>query len=268
MRLQSGNKEESLNADISSKCYDHTLIPLQMITEIGPMMVERLEAFRKQNGRLPDSIIVYRDGVSESISPSRTIPQRECLLTQIFAGQFKAVLNEELPRVYEACGRMSAGYKPKITIIIVGKRHHTRFYPTDKAMVDRKGNPAPGTVVDRGITAAYDFDFFLQAHAGLQGTTRPAHYYVLHDENGFRANSLQSLVFLPPAQGIVRHIADLLLRLITCVIFMAVLPSLLAFAPPHIMRISFASGVAATFMECLALTTGACAAVAATMTLP
>jgi eukaryotic translation initiation factor 2C len=38
-----------------------------------------------------------------------------------------------------------------------------------------------------------DFDFFLQAHYGVQGTLRPIHYYVIHDEIGFKADQLQGL---------------------------------------------------------------------------
>jgi hypothetical protein len=43
-----------------------------------------------------------------------------------------------------------------------GKRHHTRFYPTEAQNADGNGNPKAGTVVDRGVTAIYNFDFFLQ----------------------------------------------------------------------------------------------------------
>lgn len=42
--------------------------------------------------------------------------------------------------------------------------------------------PKPGTVVDRGVTEARNWDFFLQSHAAIQGTARPAHYFVLLDE--------------------------------------------------------------------------------------
>ena len=104
-------------------------------------------------------------------------------------------------------------YRPKLTIVICGKRHHTRFFPTDAQHAANDGNPRPGTVVDRGITAVYEFDFFLQgkslcdascflfdeyffgviAHGGLQGTTKPTHYYVVHDEIGFTADVLQPL---------------------------------------------------------------------------
>lgn len=34
---------------------------------------------------------------------------------------------------------------------------------------------------------------YVAAHAGLQGTTRPTHYYVVHDEIGFKADELQTL---------------------------------------------------------------------------
>jgi eukaryotic translation initiation factor 2C len=91
---------------------------------------------------------------------------------------------------------------PRMTVIIVGKRHHTRFYPTTDQpnLTDIKsGNPKNGTVVDRGVTEARTWEYvtsccnsvsitnmflswFCQAHQGLQGTARPAHYVVVHDE--------------------------------------------------------------------------------------
>lgn len=66
----------------------------------------------------------------------------------------------------------------KITIVVVGKRHHIRFYPTAEGLADTfhkdKGkvlfNSIPGTVVDRGITAPKEWDFYLQSHAAIKGT--------------------------------------------------------------------------------------------------
>ncbi|KAI0768207.1 Piwi domain-containing protein [Trametes elegans] len=149
----------------------------EMITDLQAMMEERLQLFRaKNNNMLPTRILVYRDGVSE--------------------GQFSLVIREEMPLMKAAFARFSTpqqAYNPKLTIVICGKRHHTRFFPTDAAHAAHDGNPKPGTVVDRGVTAVYEYDFFLQAHGGLQGTTRPTHYYVVRDEIGIGADQLQGL---------------------------------------------------------------------------
>jgi hypothetical protein len=148
-----------------------------MIARLDEIMIERFEEYKLVNSnKLPDRIIIYRDGVSE--------------------GQFNIVLQDELPQIINSFKKYSQGgkpYRPKVTIVICGKRHHTRFFPTDANHADKNGNPKAGTVVDRGVTSVYDFDFFLQAHGGLQGTTRPCHYYVVWDENGFNADTMQTL---------------------------------------------------------------------------
>jgi eukaryotic translation initiation factor 2C len=43
-------------------------------------------------------------------------------------------------------------YQPTLTIIVCGKRHHARFFPTDSAHADKNGNTRAGTVVDKGVT--------------------------------------------------------------------------------------------------------------------
>lgn len=97
--------------------------------------------------------------------------------------------------------------KPKITIVIVAKRHHTRFYPTDPKSVDKGhfaskedknqniplGNPLNGTLVDRGITMQKGWDFYLQSHAALKGTAKPTHYVVIHDEIGLGEGRLETI---------------------------------------------------------------------------
>lgn len=79
--------------------------------QLGPMMIERLNMWKKNNkNTLPDRILVYRDGVSES--------------------QYEEVLRTEVEVIYQACER--AGSKTtQVAFIVVGKRHHTRFYPTN-----------------------------------------------------------------------------------------------------------------------------------------
>ncbi|KAI5986247.1 Piwi-domain-containing protein [Pisolithus albus] len=146
----------------------------EMITEVDEMMIERLQRYRAVNKVLPDRVFVYRDGVSE--------------------GQFDTVLAEELPGILDAFRRMGSGgksYRPSLTIIICGKRHHVKLFPDSSEHADRNGNTRPGTVVDKGITSIFDFDFYLQAHAGLQGHVKGTHYTVVYDENKLGADEVQ-----------------------------------------------------------------------------
>lgn len=98
--------------------------------------------------------------------------------------------------MYQACASLEEGYLPPVTFVVVQKRHHTRFFPMkhgDRATTDRSGNILPGTVVDTKICHPTENDFYLCSHAGIQGTSRPTHYHVLHDENKFTADGLQNL---------------------------------------------------------------------------
>jgi eukaryotic translation initiation factor 2C len=160
----------------------------EMVADLEEMIFERLKLWQKKNaGRLPSKVIVYRDGVSE--------------------GQFKLVMEKEYPHFVGAFNKLYGAPEkhPKVSLIVVGKRHHTRFYPTAEKDTDgRTGNPKPGTVVDRGVTGEKLFDFFLLAHQGLQGTSKPAHYVVLKDENKLGADQLQNLVS-PCAVQLILH---------------------------------------------------------------
>lgn len=142
----------------------------------GGMIKELLISFRRATGQKPQRIIFYRDGVSE--------------------GQFYQVLLYELDAIRKACASLEPNYQPPVTFVVVQKRHHTRLFANnhhDRNSVDRSGNILPGTVVDSKICHPTEFDFYLCSHAGIQGTSRPAHYHVLWDENKFSADDLQSL---------------------------------------------------------------------------
>lgn len=140
----------------------------EMVSDLDDMLKSRLSLWKNRNkGQLPENILIYRDGVSE--------------------GQYEIVLDQELPLLRKACKEVypandSKKGLPRMSIIIVGKRHNTRFYPTKGEDADRSSNPQNGTVVDRGVTEARNWDFYLQAHTALQGTARPAHYFVVLDE--------------------------------------------------------------------------------------
>ncbi|KAI9030479.1 Piwi domain-containing protein [Hyaloraphidium curvatum] len=128
---------------------------------------------------LPARIICYRDGVSE--------------------GQFGRVLDTEVGAIKEAIRWIRnqpgfAGYSPKLTYVIVQKRHHARFF-FDADNADRRGNGLPGTVMDRTIVHPDFFEFYLLSHAGIQGTSRATKYIVLFDENKLASDEMQQLTF-------------------------------------------------------------------------
>ncbi|KAK7328401.1 hypothetical protein VNO77_22506 [Canavalia gladiata] len=142
----------------------------------GGMIRELLLSFKKATGQKPLRIIFYRDGVSE--------------------GQFYQVLLYELDAIRKACASLEPSYQPPVTFVVVQKRHHTRLFANnhdDRNNTDKSGNILPGTVVDSKICHPTEFDFYLCSHAGIQGTSRPAHYHVLWDENNFTADEIQSL---------------------------------------------------------------------------
>lgn len=140
----------------------------EMVTALESMILSRLRLWQKHNKQqLPENIIVYRDGVSE--------------------GQYQILLDQELPLIRNACRQAYPATAtkqniPKISIIVCGKRHHTRFYPATEGDASRSANCQPGTVVDRGVNDVRGWDFFIQPHECLQGTARPCHYYVILDE--------------------------------------------------------------------------------------
>ncbi|KAK1749574.1 ribonuclease H-like domain-containing protein [Echria macrotheca] len=162
----------------------------EMVSDLSEMLKSRLRLW-KEVGRhtaLPENILVYRDGVSE--------------------GQYQTVLEDEVPLLRRACAETypPADQKrglPRLTVVIVSKRHHTRFYVTRETDADRSSNPKPGTVVDRAVTEARSWDFYLQSHAAIQGTARPTHYFVVLDEI-FRARYAKGV----PAPA--RNVADML----------------------------------------------------------
>ncbi|XP_047325590.1 protein argonaute 4A [Impatiens glandulifera] len=128
-----------------------------------------IDFYSSSGKRKPEQIIIFRDGVSES--------------------QFNQVLNVELDQIIEACKFLDEKWNPKFVVIVAQKNHHTKFFQPGSP-----DNVPPGTVIDNKICHPKNNDFYMCAHAGMIGTTRPTHYHVLWDEVGFSADDLQELV--------------------------------------------------------------------------
>lgn len=178
----------------------------EKITDLKEMVRERITVWLLHNdNKLPTNVIFYRDGVSES----QMTMVRDHDLAEIRAA-FHA----------EGIKAGDATYDPKITLIVCGKRHHTRFYPTEKAKkangwvsaipwlarlvrntdflqaIDNNGNWLAGLVVDDPtIRNPYHYDFYLQSHVALKGTARPCHYFVVHNDMELTSDEIQRITF-------------------------------------------------------------------------
>ncbi|KAJ6873857.1 hypothetical protein NC651_032641 [Populus alba x Populus x berolinensis] len=168
-----------------------------------------VDFFQTSKGHKPKQIIVFsctrdafeiafhfRDGVSES--------------------QFNQVLNIELEQIIKAYQHLGEVDIPKFTVIVAQKNHHTKLFqagggtenvppglPLSHTVYSNVLHGArcvyplsfsPGTVVDTKIVHPRNYDFYMCAHAGMIGTSRPAHYHVLLDEIGFSPDDLLNLV--------------------------------------------------------------------------
>jgi eukaryotic translation initiation factor 2C len=115
--------------------------------------------------RAPTQIIFYRDGIGET--------------------QFEEAREKEVVAVRNAFARIASQYESsatlKLTFIVAGKRHHTRFYPTNPkaCQSNANGNVTPGLFVDEVVTTPGSYNFYLQSHAAIKGTARSAHYHLL-----------------------------------------------------------------------------------------
>ncbi|KAA8492391.1 Protein argonaute-2 [Porphyridium purpureum] len=147
----------------------------EKISEIGSMIQRLLMMFQNMNSMLPEAIVLFRDGLSE--------------------GQYNDVVGSELQNLRRGCQAMKEGYAPRITYVVVTKRHRFRLFAEDSREVDRNSNVRPGTVVDTGITNPALFEFYLASSMALQGTSKPARYTVLYDDMGFTPDQMQNLAY-------------------------------------------------------------------------
>lgn len=146
------------------------------IEGIKDLTLKALTGFYEATKSKPAAIIYYRDGLGE--------------------GQYNDALKYEVTEIRNACTEKEDGYAPGITMLSVQRRHHTKlFCENDRDGVGKNVNVPAGTVVDHGITSGQIYDFYLCAHAGIMGTSRPAHYMLLHDDNNLSGHTLQVMSF-------------------------------------------------------------------------
>ncbi|CAF3707984.1 unnamed protein product [Rotaria sordida] len=150
-------------------------IALEIIKDLHIFVGELLREFSNNNSRLPNKLVFYRAGVDD--------------------GSFQKVLDNELRAIQRACKELYGHNQlPQICFVVVKKRHNTRFFVWDKKS-NQTNNIQPGTVIDTDIVSPNGFDFYLNSHAAIQGTSKPILYQVLYDEIGFTSDDIQQLTY-------------------------------------------------------------------------
>lgn len=132
----------------------------EKVESLHSMLRAHLMYWKEKHGSFPEKLLIYRDGVSD--------------------GQYQMVLDEELPNLRRACHSVYEKQQlPHITLIIVGKRHHTRFYCTKRAtgevLKEMQGNPSFGTVSTISSTYAKTRLAGLYAQPDI---CSPAHFFL------------------------------------------------------------------------------------------
>ncbi|XP_050347903.1 piwi-like protein Ago3 [Nymphalis io] len=144
----------------------------EIVDSLKSCLIESLKHYLRVNGRLPDRIIIYRDGVGD--------------------GQLKLVQQYEIPQMQISFSLVGETYKPTLTYIIVQKRINTRLF---MKAGQEFANPHPGTVVDHDVTRRDWYDFLIVSQKVNQGTVTPTHYVVVHDDSGMTPDQCQRLTY-------------------------------------------------------------------------
>ncbi|KAH9040357.1 ribonuclease H-like domain-containing protein [Lactarius pseudohatsudake] len=161
-------------ASVSS--FDHTFSRYAAFTKVQAPRMEVIEEL--EDMFFTALLIFYRDGVSD--------------------GEFQAVEEVEIKALSEAWNRFAElpeagipkGIPVPLLFIVVGKRHHLRFFQ----------GPGPNIKDKTGIYMAvanpHKMDFYLQSHPGLKEvTSRPSHYVVLYNKLGFSIDIIQQISY-------------------------------------------------------------------------
>mmetsp|Transcript_31243 Transcript_31243/g.56719 ORF Transcript_31243/g.56719 Transcript_31243/m.56719 type:complete len:1082 (-) Transcript_31243:103-3348(-) len=162
----------------------------ERISTMEKEVVGILLAWYRVNKALPESIIMFRDGVSEG--EIERVEALECNAIERACEE----ISSQLGSTKKSKGTTGVTYKPNITFVTVQKRHATRIGPVPGDYDNAKNNNVmPGTVIDTEIVPRHQFIYQLNSHAGLQGSNKAPKYCVLRNDDNFSSNEMQLLTY-------------------------------------------------------------------------
>ena len=163
------------NSDYSRFCSVSRVQPAkgqEIMTNMADMLYECIETFKeKAQGRIPKRILLYRDGVGDTM--------------------FDLVKTHELGMIKTMLTEKYGADAPKLTMVIVTKRISKKIV---KETSHGGVNPMSGTIVNTGIVQN-NLEFFMVAQKVTSGTANPTRYQVLVNECGYGPSVLEGMTF-------------------------------------------------------------------------
>ncbi|KAM4675853.1 piwi-like protein 2 [Discoglossus pictus] len=157
-----------------TKWYSRVVFQLahqEIMDSLKHCLVSALQKYFEVNHRLPEKIVVYRDGVSD--------------------GQLCTVESYEIPQL-QTCFQTFDNYSPRMVVIVVQKRVSTNIY---SSATNQFFTPAPGTLLDHTVTRRDRVDFYLLSHHVRQGCGIPTHYICVMNTANMSPDHIQRLTF-------------------------------------------------------------------------
>jgi aubergine-like protein len=144
---------------------------------IAGLMNRSLKLFQdKNNGKLPDQIVMYRDGCGGPTMETK-------------------IMKHEVEYVTKVISDYTQDYNPKILYVLVNKRITHRLFEKDNGGYM---NPGPGTVLDTALVESEGktiFDFFLVPHRATVATALPVHFKVVHNTTSLTKDQIETSTY-------------------------------------------------------------------------
>lgn len=165
-----------------------------------------LTAYAKRSKFLPNTIVVFRDGLSDDEldkAVNSELPQlqdscNDPTVTQLLTQNAASSLDVANSSSSSSSSSSEYDYSPEIYYIVVQKRINQRLFLVEKTGgKEQLSNPKPGTVCDEVITRRDMYDFYLVPQNVREGSVTPVHFVVVHQPEDPRlsVDSIQGLAY-------------------------------------------------------------------------
>jgi len=155
---------------------------------LGALVAHAVIKFLKDTkGKVPELIVIYRDGVGES--------------------QKGEVFEVEVEGILEKLTEKLKGKKPDIIFAVINKKQHTRFFqngdPHERygARAGKRGlseastliNPSPGTIIHSDIIDSNLYEFLIMPQYVNEGTGTPVRVHVIYNSSSISLIAFEDL---------------------------------------------------------------------------